>query len=653
MITVQGIETPYYYERIEIDAKSVYDKEFCVGPKEPSKSCFNTQKDKYLSGENKLTVNAAIRETQVTEFFSTYYRYSPKLFLKERSNTLLLFPIFKPNPMDNYSYMDEKIKKYYKWIFTVKRELEFFKFGPDGEPMIDEVNPAENTYAIAFINITDSEDDVLEKINRIKRFITINQTQYATTRYKFDRSITNIVFYTDVKKDNLDKSTESLLFVDYYNRKQSTENQVRVSNLLKTNLLSLSKIGEETARLKYVQIDKPKQRPRSPFNDFVESDFNRLYKEGLVKFRVTETADALERTFRILYRVHSVDKEDIYDEIRTGDYIYKMIDSQGKVMRGKLTYVPGFKDKYIFTTYRTKERDKERAKGGDQDKDLDQGQKKYTLSIRKGWFGFEYVTYKTKDMPATRGTIVYERYGNEYEKYKWFRFNDLDSHLTIDTTIKYYDDLIFDKVAVRGFLEYKKMYQDKVRLSSEFLKINANAKLMTEFTRFIYDNLDATHVNHSTFGMVNTTFATRIRTGLLDLLFSPNETIYVIQTVRKPGREEQTNTLNYKIASYRDVLPDKMLDFDRVIVGDYPEREYCKDNICDNVPAKIDNQTNLHVIVLVTKENIKDIDVLKQETDCKMLKKNLQRNMRKLIYTGGNKTRKPRKRLTRRRKKRQ
>ena len=639
MITVQGIETPYYYERIELEAKSPNHEKFCMDKKDAKKPCFNLEKDKYLMGTARVTNKETENDPKMTEFFSTYYRYSPKLFLKERTNTLLLFPTFKPTPMDNYSFMDPAVKKYYKWIFSVKRELEFFKFGADGEPTIDEVNPGENTYAIAFINITDNDDDVVEKINRIKRFITINQTQYSTSRFKYDRSITNIVFYTDVKKDGLDKS-DPVLFVDYYTRKQTTENQTRVSKLLKANLFSLSKIGEETARLKYVLLDKPKQRPGSPYNDFVESEFNQLYKAGLLRFRVTETADALERTFRILYRVHSVDKEDLFGEIRTGDFIYKTTDRQGKIARGKLTLVPGFRDKYIFTTYKDKaEKDKETI-----------GQKKYTMTIRKGWLGFEYVTFATKDLPATRGTIEYERYGNEYEKYKWFRFNDLDSRLSIDTSIKYYDDLVFDRTAVQAFLQSKKTYDPKMRLSSEFLKINTNAKLLAEFTRYIYDNLGETHVNRSTFGITNTSFATRIKLGLFDLLFSPNETIYVIQSVRKVGREDQTRTLNYKMVSYRDVIPDKILDFDRVVVGDDPERYYCKDNICDNVPAKEGSKTNLHVVVLVTRENIEDLAELKKGTECKMLKKNLQRNLRRVFYTkGGGRTKK---RLTRRRKKR-
>ena len=638
MITVQGIETPYYYEKIKLEDKSVHHAKFCMEKTCTNKPYFNLEKDKYLSGEKKEP-NANDKETRMIEFFSTYYRYSPKLYMEERANTLLIFPIFKPTPSDNYNYMDPDIKNYYKWIFSVKRELEFFKFGPKGEAMIDEVNPAENTYSVAFINITDNDDDILEKINRIKRFIVLSQTQYATPKFKYDRSITNILFYTDVKKD-VDKSAEPLLFVDYYTRKQSVENQTRVSKLLKSNLLSLSKIGEETARLKYVSIDKPKQRPGSPYNDFVESEFNQLYRKGLLRFRVTETADALERNFRILYRVHSVDKEDLFGEIRTGDFIYKMIDSEGKITRGKLTLVPGFRDKFIFTTY------KDTVQKGDGKEVI--GQKKFTLSIRKGWFGFEYISYKTKDMPATRGSIEYERYGNEYEKYKWFRYNDLDSRLTIDSSIKYYDDLVFDRAAVIAFLEFKKNYDPKMRLSSEFLKINTNAKLFAEFTRFIYDNLGDTHVNRTSFGITNTSFATRIKIGLLDLLFSPNETIYVIQNIRKPGREEQTKTLNYKMVSYRDVIPDKILDFDRIVVGEDPERFYCKENICENVPAKYDNVTNLHVVVLVTKENVKDLDALKRGTECKMLKKNIQRNMRKVFYTRGG-TIKRTKRSTRRR----
>ena len=643
MITVQGIETPYYYESIELDAKDTNDKLFCLGEKQPKKSCFNTQKDKYLLGEQQTT-NATTAETKMNEFFSTYYRYSPKLFLKERSNTLLIFPIFKPTPIDNYNFMDEKVKKYYKWIFSVKRELEFFKFGSNGEPTIDEANPAENTYAIAFINITENDDDVLEKINRIKRFITINQTQYATSRFKYDRSITNIVFYTDIKRDDLDKSTESPLFVDYYTRRQTVENQIRVTKLLNKNLFTLSKIGEESARLKYSLIDKPKQRPGSPFNEFVEGEFIRLYKEGLLRFRVTETAGALERTFSILYRVHSVDKEDIYDKIRTGDYIYRIKDDRGKVTRGKLTLIPGFVNKYIFTTFVKDAEDEPDKK--------DTKQKKYTMTIRKNWtgFGFDYIIYKTKEYPASRGSIEYERYGNEYEKYKWFRFNDLDSRLTIDKTIKYYEDLVFDRAAVLAFLQHKKTYDEKVRLSSEFLKINTNAKLLAEFTKFIYDNMSATHVNLVSFGAVNTAFEKRIRTGLLDLLFSPNETIYVIQNVKRPKQEDKVLTFNYKMVKYREVLSDKMLDFSQTIVGDYPERDYCKKNICDNVPVKVENMTNLHVIVLVTKENIKDVAELTQGTECKMLKKNLQRNMRRVFYTRGGK---PRKRLTRRRKKRQ
>jgi hypothetical protein len=267
-----------------------------------------------------------------------------------------------------------------------------------------------------------------------------------------------------------------------------------------------------------------------------------------------------------------------------------------------------------------------------------------------------------------------------YEKYRWFKFNDLDGSLSNETKINIYQDTLFDKKSLIKYLTYKEKYNDKMRLAVEFLKINMDKNSLLDYTSYIYTNLNKSNIyKKSIFGLSELSFKEKCEKEIMNILFEPNELIYIAGGVR--SKETKTDLRkNYKIISHNYIPLDnfdttKGLKIDINKLKDYKklnshfhsknysraneeEYRYClkhKIDNCEFFKEKINpNESRAIVIIDITKDNIVSKD-LKKVTECKRLRHTIKREVRDLfssikIYNplafplkGGNRTNRKRK----------
>ena len=310
--------------------------------------------------------------------------------------------------------------------------------------------------------------------------------------------------------------------------------------------------------------------------------------------------------------------------------------------------------------------DKENGKQPDleleigEDKDEDDGdeesQEKYIkiqLEIKNTNGYFEAQTIGKEPL---RGPLKYYKDLHIYEKYRWFKFNDLDGSLPAETKINIYEDTLFDTKSLIKYLTYKGIYNDKTRLAVEFLKINADKNLLLDYTSYIYTNLNKTNIyKKSIFGVSLESFKEKCKKEIMNILFQPNGLIYIGGGVR--AKEKVDTSSNYKIISYNYIPLDifdttkNALKITKANIKDYKkvnahfysknyskteeeEYKYCylhKLDNCEFFKESIStNESRAIVIIDITKDVI-DAKDLKKRTDCKRLKQTIKREVRDLF----------------------
>jgi hypothetical protein len=269
-------------------------------------------------------------------------------------------------------------------------------------------------------------------------------------------------------------------------------------------------------------------------------------------------------------------------------------------------------------------------------------------------------TGKTKN----NGYLSFYKDLHIYEKYRWFKFNDLDGALTAETKINIYEDTLFDKKSLIDFLKSKGTYTANTRLALEFLKINIDRKQLLEYTSYIYTNLYKTHIyKKSIFGVSELVFKEKCKKELMEILFQPNELIYFGGGVR--AKETKTDIRkNYKIVSYNYIPTDNIEDgkFDNVygdpkkpkitfkgvfvkkITDHFNNKAFSKSNEeeykycnlhtiknCEFLKEKVQkNESRAIVILDITKDNV-DVKNLKKSSDCKRLRQTIKREVHELF----------------------
>jgi hypothetical protein len=229
------------------------------------------------------------------------------------------------------------------------------------------------------------------------------------------------------------------------------------------------------------------------------------------------------------------------------------------------------------------------------------------------------------------GTITPYRDKKE-KKYKWFNIRDIDESLLNKDTIKYYSDILFDKKTLIEYLKSKEKYTNKTRLSYEFLKINDTPEL-SEYCDFIYKNFKSNinSLKRGLFGFdpfkINFNDDV-IMKNILDIIFESNALIYVQnnRAIKEEARKESRT--GYKIVKYKmdDTFEDETCkEYTDIFLSNdlYKTKKVENDkiNICkkeyDDTKNNNPKKKFKSVIIVVSKLNIKDADLLKSTVECK------------------------------------
>lgn len=477
-------------------------------------------------------------------------------------------------------------------------------------------------------------------------------------------------------------------------------------------------------------------------NIFIEK-INDTYKKTIDKaYANIATSQSNISFMKLYYRVNNIDKTDDIDIIRTGnDFLYKLTgvmlnekdenEPCNKSYICKLFEISERKDIYrievnkVFTR-KFREEDKSFCSNDDKKKESDDKKKeednysdeeedeqinehkdekkKYfqtTIEIKK-----ILGTYRFKKVDNTYsyfypGTLEFYRDFHTNERYKWFRHNDINGSLSQETQIKYYQNILFDKISLIEYLKHKKIYNEsKPNLGYEFLKINEDLGLLVDYSNYIYNHpkLNKTNINQpnlimQTLRFNQNIFLEKIKKSILDIIFQPNQIIY-IGGARKSSTEKKDTSQNYKVIGYTqyktdsfNIIKENMDKVKKKIKGSIPINDNTSDEIIKTIyPLTYSHMMNIShgdenevrycphrkitkceivrdiakvseermiAIVDITRD-VHDATTLKEKAKCKRLRKSIRLRMKQLIepirldkvlmgrIIGGKKTRKKR-----------
>jgi len=581
-------------------------------------------------------------------FFDILFGKTIGNLYKNKRQTIFLFPVFKdtdstkrllPNIRSIYSLI--LAKKDPKIQFNKDKEHNVYFFVPafsDAEESVEEYSSELTTYftrALEYI--------LQEKQTTIRGVVESKETRFESIVCTVDKN--------------------SQFFTGYYNKKLSLEKEKALNSIV---VKFIEKLGSKVTKVKDPIDSLTKEEAirkfkadgygvyltkLNPYFNLLEQ-FLDIYKKTNDReyLKLTSSSDS-QSFFKIYYRINNTDNIDIYDEIRPGsNYVYQLMENNdpATVRIGYFIEKQGLTNQYIFreytgltSEYKKPKGEKERVEFADVEKaEKAQEEDSKNESIPR------QIVVETK---LVGNTIYYRRIAREanskfngkvnqimnlhiYEKYKWFKFKDLSAELTPETKIKFYRNLRFDKTSLLEFLKKMNLYNDKIPIGVEFLKINQDNKLLVQYVDFLLTEKRETHVfnTESFFGGKEESFVEKTKKEIVDILFQTNKMIY---TSNPPsGKTKEDIRKNYKMISYsyypvRDT--DGLTKHFNKINGDDKEIKYCKKGNCEDIEQEI---TNLKidfgiVIVDITKENIDVVDELKKKTRCKKLRKTIRKQI--------------------------
>ena len=602
------------------------------------------------------------------------------------NNTVFLFPVYreKPNPIR----LKDQIRDIYSNVvqqptstdFTRDTKGNLYMFVPAFSE--DEETNEEFTERMG-IYLDRAFDFILEqKPKQIPQVIEKQKPKLESIIYTVDK---DSKFFTDYYKKKISDTKGKLL-----NEKIEKFVQKLGCRLL-APIDTLKKLTKEDTVKKYREQfgqlgDKDKRRLKA-FDPLID-DFIEFYKQSTdEEYRRMVSSRENQSIYKIFYRIHNTDNQDVYDEVKTGStHVYELVYPEDVKKPNVLTYAYGYFNErkgethqYIFKEYegissqQKAIRDKkkpDKIPKSEWDKEIEnlkkdvmnklydvhddpQSEKKdLIIEVKKKGGRLVFKKASIDDFSNIYlGTIIPFKDLHIYERYKWFHFNELDGTLTAETKIKYYKNLRFDRDSMIDFLKSKNQYTDKTRVAVEFLRVNLDPTRLSEYAAFLITKKKSTHVyKDSTFGVKLPAFIEKTKKSIVDLLFKSNELLYT--TGQKSTKEKTDISKNYKIVGhqYYKVDPEVKGDFsdeekakkiekreksinpffDRQIY-DNSERDYCKKKTCELLQEIKQNISNVEygvAIVDVTKENIDVVSELKQKTKCKRLRKTLRRQLK-------------------------
>lgn len=658
--------------------------------KKDNKSKFGTVSEEELTkiGENAAIVEEnkkknpntvkeiLFKEDEVKEIkkrFLTYNAIYDKLFAnslnmleKTDEPTVIVFPIYDQTDKGRVELNPKATSYYYNKFEKIKKTIEF---------------TYENICYIGLNVFTSEKKDEYKKyiktqFDDIKKLIdeyNTNAKQLQSKTQTPPKFIKNLLFIIDTDKKSL--------FTGFYKTQLSKEKQEilnkEYSSFLSSSGIRYRKVDDAsiTLTINNVVSETKRFKQRSSVGigpEFISNkefdEFITLLKELYKKVTDKQYKESLDlkdniKSFKIYYKIENADKV-LEDKIQTGSnklyYIHKDKEDKLSVI-GSFLLVSEERGIYRFkedvSHYRirvanTKTPDNKNTKASENQKEMEvdneinsekereeprpDGAYDFAVQIKNKYGIFKYKNLdksKTYDKEVLEGEIF--PYLDKTEAtFNWFNHRDIDASLLNKELIKYYSDILFDKKTLTEYLKSKNKYTDNTVLAYEFLKINDSQEL-SDYCDFIHNKFKSNIIDISPSGFDafnpfkikfdDNTIIKNIR----DILFDTNTPIYLRKNKQTKDTQREASRDSYKIVTYKlfeDFKKDKSCQ----------PKEDSKDrtNHCRETWKKYtvdDKGKAISLIVIVTKENLKDVGLLKSKTDCKSKKNKLIYDYKKLF----------------------
>jgi len=623
---------------------------------------------------------------EIKKRFITYNSIYDKLFAnnlnvleKTDEPTLIIFPTHDQQDKGRVQLNPKVSRYYYDKFEKIKKTIDF----KDNENVCYySLNVFSNEQKDEYKKYIKTQfDDIKKMISEYNA--SIKQVQYKVNIPKI-KIIKNILFlidtdkkslFTGLYKNQLSKEKQDILNKEYSSFLSSAEYRSRKVDDSSINL-TFNNVLNEVKRFKQrtnISIDS-KFLKNQQFDNFINT-LKELYKKITDK-QYKEALDLKDniKEVKFFYKIENADKV-LEDKILTGSnklyYLFKDPENKKHVIgyfilmseeRGIYRFkedASHFKKRNSHSqpsqTNISNPTNEMKANEPDHENDVEtlpDGAYDFAVEIKNNFGVFKYKNLDTKSdyKNVERGFIT--PYLDKTEgTFKWFNFRDIDASLLNKEKIKYYSDILFDKKTLIEYLKSKKKYSDKTVLSYEFLKINDSQEL-SEYCDFIHKNYKSNIINTSGFDLFNpfkikfddNTIIKNIR----DIIFETNTPIYLRENKETKEEQRTASRDSYKIVKYKlfdDFDNDESCKIKEDIYdkGDKGKRnEKPKLNKCfleynglnsqgNPDPNKKYNGKKESFMLIVTKTNIKDSDLLKSKTDCKTKKNKLVYNYKKLF----------------------
>ncbi len=613
---------------------------------------------------------------EIKRRFVTYNAMYDKLFAnslnvleKIDEPTVIVFPIYDQSDKGRVEINPKASPYYYNKFEKIKKTIEF--------------KPDENTCYIGLTVFTSEKKDEYKKyiktqFDDIKKLIdeyNANAKQLQSKSQTPPKFIKNLLFIIDTDKKGL--------FTGYYKTQLSKEKQEilnkEYSSFLSSSGIRYRKIDDASITLTYNNVVSETKRFKQRTKNGIQprfltnpqfDEFITLLKDLYKKVTDKQYKESLElkdniKEFKIFYKLENADKV-LEDKIQTGsNKLYYIHKEDKKNVIGSFLLVSEERGIYRFkedvSQYRIRAAKSKIAPGQNTSSKANEGEmnvannetnsekekeeprpdEAYDFAVQiKNKYGFfkyknldESEKRKTYDKDVLEGEIL--PYLDKTEgTFKWFNHRDIDASLLNKEIIKYYSDILFDKNTLIEYLKSKNKYTDKTVLAYEFLKINDSQEL-SNYCDFIHNKFKSNIIDISPSGFDafnpfkikfdDNTIIKNIR----DILFDTNTPIYLRPSNQTKDAQREVSRDSYKIVKY-----NLFENFEKDESCQPKEDSKDKTNNCRETWKKytVDNKGKaISLIVIVTKANLKDTELLKSKTDCKSKKNKLIYDYKKLF----------------------
>ena len=642
-------------------------------------SIIKNNKDNPTAAKALLFKDDQIKE--IKKRFVTYNAIYDKLFAnslnmleKTDEPTVIVFPIYDQSDKGRVEINPKATSYYYNKFEKIKKTIEFKN------------NENENVCYIGLNVFTSEKKDEYKKyiktqLDDIKKLIddyNENVKQLQSKSQNPPKFIKNLLFIIDTDKKGL--------FTGFYKNQLSKEKQEilnkEYSSFLSSSGIRYRKIDDASITLTYNNVvsetKRFKQRttlvigneflPNKEFDEFI-TVLKELYKKVTDK-QYKDSLDLKDnmKNFKIYYKLENADKV-LEDKIQTGSnklyYIYKDPSKEGKkhvigsfllVSEERSIYrfkedVSHYRIRSSYTDKKPGQNTNSKASDGEKEMNVEENSEKekeesrpdeaydFAVQIKNKYGIFKYKNLDEGKKRKDYGKEILEGeifpYLDKTEgSFEWFNHRDIDASLLNKEIIKYYPDILFDKKTLTEYLKSKNKYTDKTVLAYEFLKINDSQEL-SDYCDFIHNKFKSNIIDISPSGFDafnpfkikfdDNTIIKNIR----DIIFDTNTPIYLRKTKQTKDTQREASRDSYKIVTYK-------------IFEDFEKDESCqakqdvvdKKNKCRDTWKKYtvdDKGKAISLIVIVTKENVKDVGLLKSKTDCKSKKNKIIYDYKKLF----------------------